>query len=87
MYRPKKTALKPFLEVDPEDHAEAGSEGDGEGYIGEDLAVGAFHEFSQSSSSNCSTASFFVLPNAFPECTPLTQRVTIQPFRPLSDAF
>ena len=43
MYRPKKTALKPFLEIDPEDHAEAGSEDDCKGYIGEDLAVGAFH--------------------------------------------
>jgi hypothetical protein len=43
MYRPKKTALKPFLEVDPEDHPEGGSEDDCKGYVCEDLAGGAFH--------------------------------------------
>lgn len=48
MYRPKKTALKPFLEVDPEHHAEGDTQGDSEDDIGEDLAGGAFHGVSLS---------------------------------------
>ena len=44
----KKNGSKAVLEVDPEDHAEGGSEDDCKGYIGEDLAVGAFHGVSLS---------------------------------------
>lgn len=86
MYRPKKTALKPFLEVDPEDHTEGGSEDDCKGYVGKDLTGSAFHNYSQIS-LNCAIASFLVFPNAFPEWTPSIQTVTIHPFSPLSDAF
>lgn len=83
----QKNGSEAVLEVEAEDNPEGGSEDDGEGYIGQDLTGGAFHELSQSSSSNCSTASFLVLPKALPSCTPLTQRVTIQPFRPGKEAF
>lgn len=82
----KKNGSKAVLEVDPEDHAEGGSEDDCEGYVGQNLMGSAFHNYSQIS-LNCAIASFLVFPNAFPECTPSIQTVTIQPFRPFMEAF
>lgn len=42
----KKNGSKAVLEVEPEDHAEGGSKDDCKGYIGEDLAGSAFHNYS-----------------------------------------
>lgn len=43
----KKNGSKAVLEVDPEDHAEGGSEDDCEGNICQDLTGCAFHNYSQ----------------------------------------
>lgn len=43
----KKNGSEAVLEVEPEDHAEGGSEDDCEGHIGQNLTCSAFHNYSQ----------------------------------------